>query len=315
LSDFDFLEQLEKDRQADFEKQLVSLPKTYTPFYSTELTANIEAEVSKSLKEKGMFKFIVSKNGDTGIGKTTSIYRIAKQKGWRVKEYNALTDLDSTAIKNELKTIVTSYNNPPVILLFDNIEEMELPDWFIPTKEEFEDKKRRKNKFLDIATQLSRKGNFMLFATGNEFWKASRVLDNYFIKIKIKPPNYWVLYRIAKARGLRLPKKFPNDIRQLHFFLKYNGLYTPYKKKGNPFNELREFLSEYPKTERKIDPPIEHWLMFNLFNNNYFLHKHKKEFYETIALLCLYDMYDEPKFLDALPPIAIRRDAPIFYPK
>jgi len=262
-------------------------------FYSKELTENFDNEVKALLNGKGIFRLLT---GGYGTGKTASVYRQANLKNWEVVEFNPADDLNDR--KDELKAIVMGYNSRPVVLLFDAIDKIKLPDWFFSYSD---DKRKNRNSFMSIAMRKYKTGNFVLIATATQYWTVHPELRKMFVEVKTNL-NRFIIKRHIKQHGAVAGNNFPIDLRTMHELIRDKDAHI--ERPYDVWTEFRRFFTEKPRYNiPDIHPPFVDWVLANLLNGNptAFPNKHHEKFYQMIATICLADLHKDPEILKGLP--------------
>lgn len=301
---------IQRDREISKEleeKALTKMDQHFVKPYISSLTRNLNSKIRQTLKDRNSFLLI---NGDIGSGKTTAIRRMAGAMGWEIYEYGSDTNLED--VKNELKTIVTSINSPPILIVFDDLDRFDLPAWFWTRSDA-----PKKNSLLDVAKRYYPTTKFLIFATTTDKYSVPfDMQQQYFSVYDHRLPHMRNVVRkeIKKHTGFTLPTGFPKDLHQVQMFIKFGGVHTPYEHEENKFEKMRKFFTKKEIGIPEVEEPIEQWIYVNVFNKMGFLSKNNPDFYHIVASLCLADQYDNDNFLLGFPEIEGARYGGLYFP-
>lgn len=271
-------------------------------FFPT-LTAHIQAEVRKAV----LLNMPIALDGPAGCGKTSSVYRVARDKGWRVFYLNASMDLaGNEELRNRILDMVRTRRQKLTIIFLDELENIQLPRkrYKIKRKGKKEAEMVTYMELLGMYVQrYGRRNKVALVAACNDGWELA-AKSTWFTKVfnhyKVRAPAmYKILAAFRDRFGIELPDDAPADLRYAKSLAISMILGIPrpevYNVQKDSFRLFREFFAAHPSKRVVPDsmrPGLEHWVVANLFAQGpkSIFYSNEDPFWKIISLLSVADV-------------------------
>jgi len=228
--------------------------------------------------------------GPQGVGKTSSVYKVSKELGYDVIEFNASKDRTTDFFRRELLPIVVSSGFTKDLVLLDELED-------IPYKAQ-----------LELAKVLTKTRKPVIITT-NDITTIHPKVRIQAIEIYYPPPSIQAIVQYVKLKGAKIniqKIKDIRDFRQLKMIIEYGSEGYEYElpQKQRIIKMLNS--GDYSQLEPE-DLPI-------LLDNS--VHLHGVDLWEFVSGLAAYDLTKLPQALKGVKiPIREQQYLNIFYPR